>query len=257
MPGDKFTAYELNLFDVAAKQQSRPGVDRLDYDDPRIRWNKDGRHFTYEKVDRGHQRFRVVEVDAHTGLARNLVDEKTATFIWTAHAENIDLKPVNYLDETDEIIYASEHDGWRHLYLIDAKKGEVKNPITRGEYVVPGIDLIDEEKRQVWFRAGGKDPGQDPYFLHSYRVNFDGTGLVALTAGNGNHSVQFSPDRAYLIDTYSRVDMTPVRELRRTSDGRHACKLEETEISALKASGWEPLEVFVARAATARPTSGA
>ena len=148
-----------------------------------------------EKVDRGHQRFRVVEVDAHTGAARNLIDEKTTTFIWTAHAENIDLRPVNYLDKTDEIIYASERDGWRHLYLIDAKKGEVKNPITRGDYVVRGIDLIDEEKRQVWFRAGGKNPDQDPYFVHYYRVNFDGTGLVALTEGNGNHSVQFSPDR--------------------------------------------------------------
>ena len=56
--------------------------------------------------------------------------------------------------------------------------------------------------------------------MHYYRVNFDGTGLVALTAGNGSHSVQFSPDRAYLIDTYSRVDLPPVHELRRCSDGK-------------------------------------
>jgi len=47
---------------------------------------------------------------------------------------------------------------------------------------------------------------QDPYFIHFYRVNFDGSGLVALTEGNGNHSVQYSPDRKYIIDTYSRVD---------------------------------------------------
>jgi Dipeptidyl peptidase IV (DPP IV) N-terminal region len=54
LPGDKFTAYELNLFDLAGKKQSRPSVDRIDYDHPHLRWNKDGRHFTYEKVDRGH-----------------------------------------------------------------------------------------------------------------------------------------------------------------------------------------------------------
>ena len=58
---------------------------------------------------------------------------------------------------------------------------------------------------------------------------------------------QFSPDRRYLIDTYSRVDMAPVHELRRASDGKLVCKLEEADISALKASGWRPPEVFVAK----------
>ncbi len=79
-------------------------------------------------------------------------------------------------------------------------------------------------------------------------MNFDGNGLVALTEGNGNHrTVQFSPDRRYLIDTYSRVDAAPVHELRRTSDGKLVCKLEEADITALKATGWTPPEVFVAK----------
>ena len=247
LPGDKFTAYELNLFDVAAKKAIKPEVDRIDFDSPQLRWDKDGRHFTYEKIDRGHQRFRLIEVDSQTGEARNLIDEKSKTFIWTAHREAVGLSTVNWLDESDEIIYVSERDGWRHLYLIDAKTGTVKNPITKGEYVVRGIDRIDEAKRQVWFRASGKNPDQDPYFIHYYRVNFDGTGLVALTEGNGSHSVQYSPDRRYLIDTYSRVDMAPVHELRRVADGKLVCKLEEADITALKASGWQPPEVFVAK----------
>ena len=73
--------------------------------------------------------------------------------------------------------------------------------ITRGEWVLRGIDRIDEEKRQIWFHAGGRNPGQDPYFLHFYRVNFDGSDLVALTEGNGYHAVDYSPDRRWLIDT--------------------------------------------------------
>ena len=73
---------------------------------------------------------------------------------------------VNWLEKSDEIIYVSERDGWRHLYLIDAKTGAVKNPITKGSYVVRGIDRIDEDARQVWFHAGGKNPDQDPYFIH-------------------------------------------------------------------------------------------
>src|SRR5262249_47301554 len=158
-----------------------------DFGTPRLRWMRDGRHFTYQKVDRGHRSFRVIEVDAHTGRARNLIDEKTETFIWTAHTENVGLSAVNYLDESEEIFYASERDGWRHLYLIDAKEGQVKNQITRGAWVVRGIDRIDEASRQIWFRASGRNSDQDPYLIHYYRIHFDGTGLVALTEGNGNH----------------------------------------------------------------------
>ncbi|QDV32588.1 DUF885 family protein [Tautonia plasticadhaerens] len=247
LPGDKLTTFELSLFDIEACEQIKPEVERLDYGWPRLRWSEDGRRLSYEKVDRGHQRFRLIEVDARSGEARALIDERAETFIWTAHAEALDLRPVTYLDQSNELIYATERSGWRHLELIDAETGAVRNPITSGEFVVRGIDHVDEDARQVWFHAGGMNEGQDPYFLHHYRVNFDGTGLVALTEGDGNHSVQFSPDRRFLIDTYSRVDMAPVHELRRTCDGSLVLRLEEADASALLESGWEAPEVFVAR----------
>jgi dipeptidyl aminopeptidase/acylaminoacyl peptidase len=255
LPGDKFTAYELWVFDPQAKTATKAEADRVDFGAPRLRWHKDGRHFTYEKTDRGHQRFRIIEVDAHTGKTRTIVDDKTETFIWTAHGTGIF---VNYLDKTDEILYGTERDGWRHLYLIDAKDGKVKNRVTEGKWVVRGIDRVDEDKRQVWFRASGKNAGQDPYFVHYYRVNFDGSGLVALTAGDGQRAatrgprgeagvLTYSPDRRYLIDSYSRVDLPPVHELRRVSDGSLVCLLERADASALTEAGWRPPEVFVAR----------
>jgi hypothetical protein len=249
LPGDKVTTYELNLFDVENRKQIKPKVDKLELDwgTPRLRWKKDQRHFMYQKVDRGHQRLRVIEVDLHTGRARNLIDERSDTFIWTAHTENLRLSLVTWLDKTDEIIYASERDGWRHLYLVDGEKGEIRNQITQGQWVVRGIDLIDEDARQIWFHACGKDADQDPYFLQYYRVNFDGSGLVALTEGNGNHSIQYSPDRRYLIDTYSRVDTPPVHTLRRVSDGKLVCPLEKADAGELIAKGWTSPEVFVAK----------
>jgi dienelactone hydrolase len=247
LPGDKLAAYELNLFDVSARKQIKPKVDRIDLGRPRLRWSKDGSRFAYQKDDRGHQRLRVIEVDARSGDARNIIDETSKTFIWTAHAESLGLDYVNWLEKSDEIVYASERDGWRHLYLVDLKEGKIINQITKGEFVVRGIDRIDEENRQIWFHACGKSPDQDPYFIHYYRVNFDGTGLVALTEGNGTHTIQFSPDRRHIIDTYSRVDMPPVHELRRVADGSLVCKLEEADISELKRDGWEAPEVFVAK----------
>jgi dipeptidyl aminopeptidase/acylaminoacyl peptidase len=251
LPGDKLTLYELSVFDLADRKQTKPEVDRFEHgwEAPSLHWSRDQRHFCYVKVDRGHQRYRVIEVDSRTGALRNLIDEKTETFVWTAHTESLNLNYVNWLEKSEEMVYVSERDGWRHLYLVDTKEGKIKNQITKGEYVVRGIDRIDEENRQIWFRAGGKNADQDPYLLHYYRVNFDGSGLVALTEGNGNHSVQYSPDRKYLIDTYSRVDLVPVHELRRISDSGCGLvsKFEEADISELKDTGWEPPEVFVAK----------
>jgi Dipeptidyl aminopeptidases/acylaminoacyl-peptidases len=249
LPGDRFNRYEPSIFDIASRRQSRIEVDRLEHEweRPQWRWSKDGRRFAYQQVDRGHQRLRLIEVDCDSAKARNIIDEKSDTFIWTAHTENLNLRYINWLEKTEEIIYVSEKDGWRHLYLVDVPTGTIRNQITKGEWVVRGIDRIDEEKCEIWFRACGRNADQDPYFIHYYRINFDGSGLVALTEGNGTHSVQFSPDRRFLIDTYSRVDSPPVHELRRALDGTLVVPLEQADITELKETGWEPPEVFVAK----------
>ena len=249
LPGDPFAKYEPNVFDVAGRRQTKPPVDRFEHEwlRPRVRWSKDGSRFSYQQTDRGHQRFRVIEIEAQSGAVRNLIDEKTETFIWTAHTESTGLSTLNWLTNSEEILYASESNGWRHLYLIDASAGQLKNAVTTGGWIVRGLDRVDETNRQVWFRASGVRPEQDPYLIHYGRVNFDGGGLTWLTEGNGQHSVQFSPDRKFIIDTYSRVDLPPVNELRRASDGKFVCKLEEADISALKESGWAAPEVFVAK----------
>jgi dipeptidyl aminopeptidase/acylaminoacyl peptidase len=70
---------------------------------------------------------------------------------------------------------------------------------------------------------------------------------MALTEANGNHQIQYSPERKYFIDTYSRVDMAPVHELRRIADCRRVCQFEQADISELKTNGWESPEVFVAK----------
>lgn len=242
-PGDRIPQAKPHLFDVPARKEI-PVRDEL-FPNPwhigDVRWQPDSRHFTFYYNQRGHQVVRIIAVAAATGEATAIVDEKSNTFI------DYDGKTfVHYLDDSGELIWMSERDGWNHLYLYDARTGKVKNAITRGEWLVRGVDWVDREKRQVWFRAGGIRPGQDPYYVHYCRVNFDGTGLVICTEGDGIHKVDFSPDRRFIIDTYSRVDQAPVTELRRTEDGKRVCPLEEADIRALKATGWQAPERFVA-----------
>jgi len=145
------------------------------------------------------------------------------------------------------VLWMSERDGWNHLYLYDAKTGRVKNQVTKGEWVVRGVERVDAEKRQVWFRASGIRLGQDPYYVHYARVNFDGSGLVVLTEGDGTHKLDYSPDGRFFLDTWSRVDQAPVTELRRTADGKLVCALEQADASELLKAGWTTPERFTAK----------
>ena len=238
-PGDPLPNYEMWLFDPVRGTGMPAQVEAIDYDGPPdLRWDPTGRHFTFQRMDRGYQRFRVFAVDAKTGASQTVVDDRAKTFIDSTNLY------VHFTDDGQEVLHASERDGWRHLYLIDAATGTLKNQTTRGPWVVRGVEQVDEATRQVWFSASGRNAGQDPYLIHHYRINFDGTGLVALTEGDGTHTLQFSPDRRFYVDTYSRADLPPVHELRRASDGALVCPLETADISALTAHGWRAPEVF-------------
>ena len=243
-PGDKIERERPRLFDLAKRQ---PIVVKEDlFSSPwnvsDVRWLPDGKRFTFLYNQRGHQVLRIVVVDATSGEARALVDETSTTFIDYSQKTFSE-----WLDQTDELIWASERDGWNHLWLYDTAAGRVKNQITRGPWVMRGVVRVDAERRQVWFKALGIRPGQDPYQTHLARVNFDGTGLVVLTEGDGTHKWDFSPDGRYLIDSWSRVDQPPVTELRRADDGKLVCVLEKADASAQVAAGWTMPERFAAK----------
>jgi dipeptidyl aminopeptidase/acylaminoacyl peptidase len=243
-PGDVLDVERPVLFDVEARKQI--AVDSTlfpnAYSMTGLVWRKDGRSFTFEYNQRGHQVYRVIEVDAATGKARAVIDEVSPTFFeYSAKLYRYDIA------DGKEIIWMSERDGWNHLYLYDGAIGKVKNQITKGNWVVRGVDWVDTTKRQLWFHASGMYPGKDPYFVHYYRINFDGSGLTTFTDADAMHEVAYSPDHEYYVDLYSRVDLPPVLELRRTSDHAKIMDLEHADASRLLATGWKPPEVFTAK----------
>jgi len=243
-PGDPLDLEQPVLFHVETRTQIN--IDNSlfpnPYDLSEIKWWKDSRAFTFEYNQRGHQVYRVIEVDATTGKARAIINEECATFFCYSS------KKFRYdIDDGREIIWMSERDGWNHLYLYDGRTGQVKNQITRGEWVVRSVERVDEEKHQIWFLGSGMYPGKDPYFLHLYRINFDGTGLEALTEADANHTITLSPDLKYYVDLYSRVDLPPVMQLRRSEDKKVLMELEKADITELIKAGWRAPEVFVAK----------
>ncbi|MEO8360079.1 MAG: prolyl oligopeptidase family serine peptidase [Vicinamibacteria bacterium] len=251
-PGDVLDLEQPVLFNVAAK--SEIAIDNAlfpnPYDLQPIAWRKDGRAITFEYNQRGHQVYRIVEADAATGAARTVISEEPKTFFYYNLADGSltgsGKRFRHDVNDGAEVIWMSERDGWNHLYLFDGRSGAVKNQITKGNWVVRGVNKVDEATRQIWFSAGGMNPG-DPYLLDYYKINFDGTGLKRLTSADSNHSATFSSDMKYFVDTYSRVDQAPTSELRRADDGSLIAVVEKSDTTALLRAGWTPPEVFVAK----------
>ena len=251
-PGDALDIAYPALFDVTTRKEME--IDHAlfpnPYDITPPVWWKDSRGFTFEYNQRGHQVYRVIEVDAETGKTRTVIDEESKTFFYynqLGPGLSGGRRYRHDLDDGKEIIWASERDGWEHLYLYDGVTGKVKNQITKGDWIVREVDRVDDDKRQIWFYAGGLIPGQDPYFTQYCRINFDGTGLTQFTTADGNHTVTFSPDRKYYVDEWSRVDLPPVAELRRTEDQGLVMPVDKGDASALLAAGIRFPEVFVAK----------
>jgi len=233
LPGDAMDQFRLVAFETETDKPLSIELPVIDFGYPRIRWRR-GHEMLIEKVDRGHQRFRLFAIDPLQKTVRTPIDESSDTFIWTTHGPSVPL--VKYLDNDSEVIYSSEREGWRHLYLVnldadlsDDPGADAMQPITKGEWLVRGIDHINPTERTLDLVVGGFHSGQDPYHQHYVRVDFNGENLTALTRSDGDHTAQFSPDRTYVLVTHSRVDSPPVHELRRASDGELIVELARAE----------------------------
>lgn len=241
-PGDEKTQNLACVFSLAGGFRY-PGKDLLGLtmNTDRLDWSADSQRLLTTYIHRGFTGHGVLAYEAVAGLWRKHWAEEDPKFVFTYGSfYRYDLP-----DETT--LWVSERTGWTHLYRMDLKTGATLKAVTSGPWVMKSVQHVDEAAQQVTFIGLGRNPGEDPYHRHLYRVNFDGTGLVQLTAGDGTHDVQFGPGRKYFVDTYSRVDQPPRFVLRRTSDGREIRSLGAVDNAKLLAAGWEAPRRFVTK----------
>ncbi len=210
-----------------------------------VYWGPDSRTIAFLSTTRDHKKVDLRVADASTGAVRDVYSETTATqFESTPMGSGGNWR---YLPETNEFIWYTESDGWGQLYLYDLKTGKLKNRITTGEFAVWDISSVDTKNRVIYFEAGGREKGSDPYFGYTYRVGFDGKNLTLLTPENANHSVKWSPDNRYFIDNFSTPN-TPTVSVLRDASGRLILNLEKTDISRLVEAGWKPPTPIIVKA---------
>src|SRR5674476_444757 len=106
---------------------------------------------------------------------------------------------------------------------------------------------IRDRARVLYFAACGREPGEDPYDTHLYRVSLDGSGLKQVDKGEASHNADMNDNARWFVDSFSRVDAAPKSELRDAA-GNLVLELEATDVTALLAAGFKYPEPFQVKA---------
>ena len=256
MPGEQSPDFWLELFNTETMERrevdmakykeqmlficNRPAKHADRYQKPmRMVWQGDNDKFYVIRQSRDIKRADLCVVDVASATAKDVVVEQMNT--------SIEWQMPTLVNGGKELIQWSERTGWAHLYRYTAD-GELVNQITKGEWHVSNVLGVDDAKRVIYFTATGYNKGENPYYLHLFRVNYDGTGLKQLDPTNFNGEFSLSDDGRYFVTTYSRADAAPVSELY-TTEGKRLMTLAEVDLEPLFAMGYKYPEPFVVKAA--------
>ena len=213
-------------------------------DENRVRiWLGTNEKFYLSRTSRDLKSIDQCAVNVTTGKLEPVIKEHLNTYV--------EVRKPGLVKGGKEIIEWSEEDGWGHFYLYD-ENGKLKNRITEGAWHCEDIVGIDEEKRVLYFSANNYENlsgklKEDPYYLHLFKVNFDGSGLQMLNPGNFDNSFSLNDSKSYFVNTASRVNSTPVSSLYGT-DGKKLMDLETADLSSLFAAGYKFPEIFSTKA---------
>ena len=206
-----------------------------------IHWNgTTNQKLRMVRRDRTQRHFEVLEIDMPSKQISSLFHEDIEN-------NSSERQNIRYVKKGGDMIWWSERTGWGHYYLYD-NGGHLKRALTSGAWRAESIVDVDTTKGILYFTAVGREPGESPYYTHTYRVNLDGTGLALLDAGNATHTSRLSPNKRWIVDNYSRIDLVPKAVLRDPT-GKVVMDLETMDVSRIKELGWKPPETFQVKAA--------
>jgi len=209
-----------------------------------VQFAKDGKTLMFVSTSRDHKEEWVRMADTATGDVREVYHFRVPTYYESGQEAKVNWR---YLSATNEFIWYSERDDWGQLYLYDATTGKLKNQITQGEGCVTQLLHVDEKNRVLYFLATDKEKGENPYYSHFYRVDFDGKNQQLLTPEDADHDVTVAPDGSTFVDVYS-TPVQPQTAVLRDNQGKELVVLAKQDISQLLAAGWKPPTPFTVKA---------
>jgi dipeptidyl-peptidase 4 len=193
-----------------------PGDPRNNYL-PRMEWAASSDEVVIQQLNRLQNTDTVMLGDSHTGRVRPILTEKDDAWIdigffdldWDK--QGLARGDLEWIDGGKRFLWASERDGWHHVYSIARDGKDVRN-VTPGDFDVISVDRVDAAHGWLYFDASPDNPTQR--FL--FRARLDGAGKPErLSPSNqpGTHNYNISPRDDLAIHTFSTFSKPPVTEI--------------------------------------------
>ena len=182
-------------------------------------WMPDSNVFTYQWQSRDQQQLELRAYNLTSKKQKVLLKESSDTWVNL----NDDLR---FLSDSNQFIWASERDGFKHLYLYNNDGSQVRQ-LTKGDWVVDDVVAVDKKAGEVYF-TGRKDT---PLERHLYRVPLAGGDITRISQEDGFHNITFSSDASIYVDSMSTINH-PAQVSLHKADGEQLTWLEENAIDA-------------------------
>jgi len=192
-----------------------PGDPRNNYL-PRMEWAANSDELIIQQLNRLQNTNVVMLGDAHTGKVHPVLTEKDDAWVDIAWGDidwdktGLARGDVEWIDNGKRFLWASERDGWRHLYSVSRDGRDVK-VVTAGNYDVISVELVDSKNGWIYFLASPDNATQ----RYLYRVRIDGGKEERLSpaSATGTHGYQISPRGDVAIHTFSTFNHVPVTDV--------------------------------------------
>ena len=159
-------------------------------------WTPDSKKLAIQVVNRDQNDLKILLAEPFTGEFSQIYHESRST--WVEFREDIYV-----MNSGSGFIIRSCKNDWENLYYY-GWDGRLLSQLTDFNFRVTEINLVDEEKKIVYFMATGPESTD----IHAYRVGLDGKNLLQITKGAGMHNISISPKGSYVIDTWSSISNT-------------------------------------------------
>jgi dipeptidyl-peptidase-4 len=196
--GEDNSKVEIHIYNVSTNQDVKAQYDQGDIYIPRIKWEQDDNTLVVFWMNRHQDNLKLLSTNAQTGASSLLYEEKNKYYI------DID-DDWWFLKDRKNFLFASEMNGFRHLYLYSLD-GKNKMQVTKGSYEVTDVNGVDEKNKMIYYTIAYPTPMDRTVFA----TDFAGKKVIQLTKEQGFHRVAFNNDFTRFYDYYSTINTPQV-----------------------------------------------
>lgn len=243
IPGDESVPqYAIYYFDADKRRGGILDIDKYKDQELTISPYRSAEDIYFTRINRKGDKIDLCRIDLKTGKVREVISENCPPHY------NRTLFNYRIINGGKHILWWSERTGYGHYYLYD-RSGKFVRQVTQGDKLVCGrIRWIDERKGTILFEGYGGQAGQHPQYAHHYIASIHGRQQYCINPQNGHHELELSPERGYVLDKCSRMDMPPAFTIIDLKHRQKSMPIHSVSTDEAKLAGWVAPTLFSLKA---------